>query len=418
MKLRKTCALFLCAMCTAALLGQDLVRAKRPEGVGFSSERLKVAGQALQTAVDKSEIPGAVLLIARNGQIAYFEAFGYQDRSKLVPMKTDSIFRIASMTKPITSTAVMMLAEEGKIDLAAPIAQYLPEFKDVKVGAESSGTGELTLEAPRRPITVEDLLRHTSGLTYGLFGDSAVDQLYKKADLFDRNQTLAEFINKITKLPLAHQPGTAWEYSMSTDVLGRLVEVVSDKPFDQFVADRITKPLHMNDTAFYLSNSQAQRLALQDSEKSSEVEALATTKPKFISGGGGLVSTAMDYARFCQMMLNGGELNDVRLLAPKTVDLMTADALPPGVSRTSYVATLMLGPSNSFGLGFAVRTEPGMSPVPGSVGDYFWAGILGTSFWVDPKERLLAVFMVQLPQSKIFEYFHLTRQLVYQALVG
>lgn len=411
---------------SVAAFAQDLLPATRPEQVGFSSERLKRAGQVLQSDVDKGDIPGAVLLIARRGKIAYLREFGYQDRGKHVPIKTDSIFRIASMTKPITSTAVMMLAEEGKIDIAAPVAQYLPEFKDMKVGVEttnaSTGKPELTLQTPNRPMTVQDLLRHTSGLTYGVFGTSAVDEVYKKANLFDRDQTPAELVTKLSKLPLAHQPGAVWEYSLSTDVLGRLVEVASGLPFDRFTADRITKPLQMPDTVFYLSESQAHRVALPESGQNPAAH--LTQRPNFISGGGGLFATAMDYARFCQMLLNGGELNGVRLLSRKTVALMTADSLPPTTSRYSPVSLGLgaLGPTpetgHSFGLGFAVRTDAGRNPLPGSIGEYYWMGIAGTSFWVDPQEQLLAVFMVQLPQEKTSEYFRLPRELVYQALVN
>lgn len=427
MKLNKSASLTLIVLCSSiALLSQDLPKVKQPEEAGFSSQRLKLAGNVLQADVDNKNIPGAVLLIARGGKVAYLHEVGYQNRAKNEPMKSDSIFRIASMTKPVTSVAVMMLAEEGKIDLGSPVARYLPEFKDVKVGVEkpaaAGGKPDLVLEPPLRPMTVQDLLRHTSGLTYGFFGNSEVDQLYRKSNLFDPNQTLADFVTRLSKLPLAHQPGTVWEYSLSTDVLSRLVEVVSGIEFDRFIAERITKPLHMPDTAFYLSEAESLRLAVQDGAQPPAV-ASATTRPNFISGGGGLFSTAMDYARFSQMLLNQGELDGVRLLSPKSVALMTANALPPAVSRHSPVAMVLgaIGPTpemgRSFGLGFAIRTDPGLSPLPGSVGEYYWVGIYGTSFWVDPQEKLFAVFMVQLPQEKTNHYISLTRTLVYQALV-
>ncbi len=427
MKRNKPSLLALVGLCSSlALLSQELPKVKQPEEVGFSSQRLNLAGKVLQADADDKAIPGAVLLIARGGKVAYFHEVGYQNRAKNEAMKPDSIFRIASMTKPITSTAVMMLAEEGKIDLGAPVARYLPEFKDVKVGVEKPASGgekpDLVLQPPLRPMTVQDLLRHTSGLTYGFFGNSEVDQLYRKSNLFDPNQTLAEFVTKLSKLPLAHQPGTVWEYSLSTDVLGRLVEVISGMSFDRFVAERITKPLHMPDTAFYLNEAQSHRLAVQDGAQAPGT-ASATTKPNFISGGGGLFSTAMDYARFSQMLLNQGELDGVRLLSPKSVALMTANALPPEVSRHSPVAMVLgpIGPTpemgRSFGLGFAIRTEPGLSPLPGSVGEFYWVGILGTSFWVDPQEKLIAVFMIQIPQEKTNHYISLSRTLVYQALV-
>ena len=228
-------------------LAEGLPKASQPENVGLSSERLNRVAKAFQTDVDKGLIPGAVFLIARNGKIAYLEAIGFRDRDKKIPMSTDAIFQIASMTKPFTSVATMMLVEEGKIQLNEPISLYLPEFKGVQVGVEKVNTGtgkpELTLEAAQREMTIQDLLRHTSGLTYGFFGKSLVKQKYNEANVFDPNQTLAEFVTKLSKLPLAFQPGTTWDYSMSTDVLGRVVEVVSGETLDQFIGERIAKPL-------------------------------------------------------------------------------------------------------------------------------------------------------------------------------
>jgi CubicO group peptidase (beta-lactamase class C family) len=423
------------AWCTASIPGQgsaiaqDLGKVSCPEDVGFATERLGRITKFFQGDVDRGAIPGAVLLVAREGKLVYQQTVGYQDREKRIGMKPDAIFRIASMTKPITSVAVMMLAEEGKIDLIAPVAQYLPEFRDVKVGVEkadgSTGKTALTFEDSKRAMTVQDLLRHTSGLVYGPFGNSLVHQAYKKANLFDGNQTLAEFVTKLSKLPLAHQPGTVWEYGMSTDVLGRIVEVVSGMPFDRFVEERITRPLGMRDTAFYLSAAQSSRLAEPQIDPASGkrpgasgAEDLTKEKQKWFSGGGGLLSTASDYARFCQMLLNRGELNGVRLLAPKTIVVMTSDQVPPGVPRSGYEDT---APSpemgHSFGLGFAVRTEPGHSPISGSVGDYFWAGAYGTYFWVDPQEKLFAVMMVQMPFPQSGPYRRAMRELVYGALV-
>jgi CubicO group peptidase (beta-lactamase class C family) len=422
-----TC-LFVCwASC---IRSQYLPTAKRPEDVGFSSERLNRITKFFQADIDKGAIPGAVLLVARNGKLIYLQALGYQDREKHIPMKPDAIFRIASMTKPITSVAVMMLAEEGKIDVLAPVSQYLPEFKDLKVGVEKidPGTGEpaLSLENPQRPMTVQDLLRHTSGLVYGPFGTSLVHQAYENANLFDNSQTLAEFVTKLSKLPLAHQPGTAWEYGMSIDVLGRIVEVVSGIPFDRFVAEHIAKPLDMRDTAFYVSAAQSSRVAeLQVDPISGQrpggtpVENLTKAKQKWFSGGGGLLSTAPDYARFCQMLLNGGELSSIRLLSPKTVAVMDSDQLSPDIQRVGGWEDLNPTPSlgQSFGLGFAVRTQLGPNPLPGSPGDFFWAGIYGTYFWVDPQEKLFAVMMVQMPFAQSGYYRRTLRQLVYGALL-
>lgn len=412
---------------------QDLNKISKPEEAGFSSERLTRITQFFQSEVDKGSIPGAVLVVARNGKTVYRQAIGYQDREKKTPMKADAIFRIFSMTKPVATVAVMMLAEEGKIDVMAPVAQYLPEFKDVKVGVEktdpTTGKPTLSFEAPLRPMTVQDLLRHTSGLVYGPFGNTLVHQAYNQANLFDRGQTLAEFVTKISKLPLAHQPGAAWEYGMSVDVLGRIVEVVSGMPFDRFLEERITKPLGMADTAFYVSAALAPRVAEPQVEAATgkhpqfgEVGDFARERVKFFSGGGGLLSTASDYARFCQMLVNGGELNGVRLLSPKTLAVMTSDQLPPDASRVVQLeATQDMTPirefGQSFGLGFAVRTDLGHTPVSGSVGDYFWAGAAGTYFWVDPQEKLYAVMMLQVPFVSGGFYRRAMREMVYGALV-
>jgi len=422
-----TTSIFTC--CAISVAAQDLSKVSRPEDSGFSTERLGRMTKWFQGDVEKGAIPGAVVLVARDGHLVYLQAIGYRDREKHIAMKPDAIFRIASMSKPITTVAVMMLAEEGKIDLLAPVAQYLPEFKDVKVGVEktesSDGKPALTLEDPRRPMTVQDLLRHTSGLVYGPFGNTLVHQAYSKANLFDANQSLAEFVTKLSKLPLAHQPGSVWEYGMSIDVLGRIVEVVSGMPFDRFVEERISGPLGMHDTAFYLNAAQAARLAEPQVDPAtgkrpgaSSAEDLTKEKQKWFSGGGGLLSTAADYARFCQMLLNRGELNGVRLLSPKTIALMTSDQLPPEIPRLGYeemAPTPEMG--QSFGLGFAVRTDAGHSPVPGSVGDYFWAGAYGTYFWIDPREKTFAVMMVQMPFPQSGYYRRALRELVYGALV-
>jgi CubicO group peptidase (beta-lactamase class C family) len=411
---RKSSIGLLGVVLSAAALCQSLPVAKRTEDVGISSQRLERVRRQMQTDVEKSRIPGAVLLIARNGKIAEFDAVGFQERKSQTSMKKDSIFRIASMSKPITSTAIMILAEEGKLDIGAPVAQYLPEFKDVKVGVEKA--------APKRPMTVQDLLRHTSGLTYGIFGSSPVDLLYRKSTVLS-SKSLADMVSTIASLPLAHQPGEFWEYSVSTDVLGRIVEVVSGMDLDRFVAERITGPLKMTDTGFYLSASQASRLAHADSAATIPATD-PTVKPAVFSGGGGMLSTAGDYARFSQMMLNGGELGGVRILSPKTVALMTSDQLPPATDRHTPVATLLdsFGPTpemgTSFGLGFAIRMEPGRNPVPGSVGDFSWAGIYGTYFWVDPKEKLVTVLMIQVPRATNVPYWRQTRTLVYQALTN
>jgi CubicO group peptidase (beta-lactamase class C family) len=410
---RFSAGLMLVLLCTAAL-AQSLPSAGRPEDVGISSQRLGRLRQQMKMDVESKRIPGAVLLIARNGKVASLDTIGFQDRRAQTPMKADSIFRVASMSKPITSVAAMILSEEGKLDIGAPVAQYLPEFKEARVGVDKA--------ALKRPMTVQDLMRHTSGLTYGIFGNSPVDELYKKSNMFGA-KSLADMVATIAGLPLLHQPGEVWEYSVSTDVLGRIVEVVSGKDLDRFVSERITGPLKMADTGFYLNASQAARLARPDSAMMLP-PGDATAKPAIFSGGGGMLSTAGDYARFCQMMLNGGELDGVRILSPHTVTLMTSDQLPASTDRHSPVALVLdaFGPTTEmgtgFGLGFAVRTAPGRNPVPGSVGDFSWAGITGTYFWVDPKEKLVTVLMIQVPQATDVPYWRQTRTLVYQTLVN
>jgi CubicO group peptidase (beta-lactamase class C family) len=402
------------ALCAVAMFAQPLPTANHPEDVGFSAKRLEKTRQAYRDDVEKKSIPGAVLLIARNGKIVTYDAIGYQERAASTPMKKDSIFRVASMSKPITTVAAMILVEENKLDLGAPVAQYLPEFKDVKVGADHV--------APKRPMTVQDLMRHTSGLTYGLFGNSAVDQMYRQANIFN-SKSLAEMVKTVAGMPLLHQPGEAWEYSVSTDVLGRVVEVAGRMELDAFIQERITGPLKMNDTGFWVKPAAISRLAKADT-KSNLPFAEPTEKPALFSGGGGMFSTAGDYARFSQMLLNGGELDGVRILGPKTIALMTSDQLPSTTERHTPVA-MALGPfgptpemGTSFGLGFAVRVDAGRNPEPGSIGDFSWGGITGTLFWVDPKEKLVTVLMVQAPQGVNGFIWRQARTMVYQALVN
>ena len=389
---------------------------------------------AFEADIAAGALPGAVVLIARHGKLAYLGAFGARDREKNLPMTSDAIFRIASMTKPMVSCAVMMLVEEGRIRLVNPISTYLPEMKNVRVGVETtdaSGKPVLKLEAPRREMSVQDLLRHTSGVTYGQFGDSLVKQAYRAADMMSAQQTTAEFITKLSTLPLQNQPGETFEYSMSTDVLGRLVEVVSGQPLDAFIAARITGPLGMQDTGFYVPVSEAGRVAeaLID-PATGERPPMArdlTVKPVFLSGGGGMVSTALDYLRFAQMLLNGGKIvvgenEGKRLLASKTVSLMTHDHLPPGAgfaptTRAQFEESAPIPEfGQGFGLGFCVRKEAGRNPVHGSTGEFYWSGVQGTYFWIDPSESLIGILMTCAPNVRR-HYRALMRQLTYQALV-
>jgi CubicO group peptidase (beta-lactamase class C family) len=401
-----------------------------PSTLGFSPDRLEDLTQIYQGYVDRGELPGAVMLIARNDKIAYFQAIGFQDRVKKTPMKTDAIFRLASMTKPIVSVAAMELVEQGKLDLDAPVSKYLSEFEDLKVGVEQldekTGQPTVTMEPQKRPMIVQDLLRHTAGLVYGQFGDHLVHKMYRDANVSDRNETLAEMVTKLSKIPLAHQPGEVWEYSMAVDVLGRVIEVVSGQPLDQYIAEHVTRPLQMESTDFYVHETDLPRLAEAQPGADGNTPPLpdVTKKPVLFSGGGGLVATASDYLRYCEMMLHQGEWGGVRLLSPHTVALMTSDALPPGVgySERALTTTGDIAPTpamgQGFGLGFAVRTAPGRNPLPGSVGSYYWTGAWGTTFWVDPVEKLIAIQMIQVPLAEGGAYRRLFRELTYAALTS
>ena len=407
---------------------QGIPKVQSPEEVGFLSTRLKRLSDRLNEGVKNNELPGAVVLIARNGKIVMFESYGFRDKDAKVAMTNDTIFRIASMTKPIVTLAAMMLMEEGKLTLADRVSMYIPAFADTKVAVpkkKDDGTVEMVLEPQYRPMTVHDLMRHTSGLTYGAVGANPVKQSYLDMKVADRSQTNAEMADKLAKLALLYQPGTTWEYSMSTDVLGRVVEVASGMPLDKFIEERITKPLKMGDTGFEASADKKARGAKPMKEgPKNEVPAIPDITEKFTwrSGGGGMVSTAADYARFLQMFANGGQLDGVRLVSRKTIDLMTADALPPDIKMGADMFRFeALEPSarmgQGFGLGFAVRNVQGVNPLPGSPNDYFWGGAYGTYFWHDPRERLYVVFMMQSPQARL-RYRFLMRDLVYQAMVN
>jgi CubicO group peptidase (beta-lactamase class C family) len=417
------------ALCIALpAAAQGIPKAQSPEEVGFVSNRLKRLTDRLEEGVKNNEIPGAVILIARNGKIAMFDAVGFRDKEAKAPMKTDAIFRIASMTKPIVSVAAMILVEEGKLSLADKVSKYIPAFADTKVSVAKKnpdGTVEYGLEPQFRPMTVQDLMRHTSGLTYGAVGSNPVKQSYIDMKVRDPNQTNAQFVEKLAKLALLYQPGTHWEYSHSTDVLGRVIEVASGMPLDKFIEERITKPLRLGDTAFEVSADKKDRGAKPQKEgPKNEVPAIpdVTLKTTWKSGGGGMVSTAADYARFLQMFANGGQLDGARIISRKTIDLMTADHLPPDIKMGDDMWRFeALEPSarmgQGFGLGFAVRNEQGRNPLPGSPNDYYWGGAWGTYFWHDPREHMYVVFMMQSPMSRL-PYRYLLRDLVYQALIG
>ena len=392
---------------------------------GFDPERLRRLSERYAKGVDEGEIPGAVLVVMRDGNLVHEEVVGFADRPAGVSLTGESVFWLASMTKPITSVAAMMLVEQGLIDLAAPVARYLPAFANVTVGvAQEDGT--LVRLPPTRAPTVHDLLRHTSGVVYGEFGNTPVHQAYLVESLFTASGSLADLVDKIAALPLAHEPGSTYEYSLATDVLARVVEVVSGLSIGDFFAERILGPLSMGSTGFHVPDGAA--IAWSDEIAGGPLhatyEAVYRTPPAVQSGGGGLHGTARDYARFCQMLLNGGELDGVRLLAPRTVAFMVANHLPDGIRFPaghadvlgSIAPTPQLG--QGFGLGFAVRTDPGLHPAPGSVGEFYWAGAGGTYFWVDPVERLIVVSLTAQPNFEHKARYRLmVRSLVYQALI-
>jgi len=395
----------------------------KPEDVGLSSQRLERLTTLIQQAVDSGEIPGAVMMVARKGKLVYQHAFGMQDPAGGVPMRTDSIFRIFSMTKPVVSVGAMMLVEEGRLGLHEPISKYLPEFRDMKVATEgvdaTSGAATFSTATAKRPITVQDLLRHTAGLTYGVFlpKHSQVGNLYREANVFSA-PSLAEFSRAIAKLPLRNEPGTTWEYSHASDILGRVVEVASGTPLDQYIAQRILRPLKMDDTDWIVPQDKVDRFAqpMPGREKDWFPELMLdwTKPPTFLAGGHGLVSTVGDYLRFAQMLANGGELDGVRILGPRTLSYMTADHVL--ASDIAKGPNWLPGPGYGFGLGFGTRTAAGGSNWAGSVGDFYWGGYAGTYFWVDPKEELVPVFMMQ-EVARRNHYRALVRNLVYQAIV-
>jgi CubicO group peptidase (beta-lactamase class C family) len=393
-----------------------------PPGMGgVSGERLQALSSSIRDDVKRGAYPGAVALVVRGGEVVLSEVAGVQDPRSGAPMRADSIFRVASMTKPVVGVAAMILVQEGKVGLADPVSRYLPELKGLKVGVvkKDAAGAEVLEEVPAlREPTVQDLLRHTSGFTYGFFGKTPVKQRYVEAGIpYGPGLTTAAFLERLSKIPLAYQPGTTWEYGVSFDVLGVLVERVSGKGLDAFVAERITGPLRMKDTGFSVAPAGHGRIAepfgVDPDSKAKVVVSEVRTPPKFLSGGGGLVSTAADYARFAQMLLNGGELDGVRILSPKIVEYMTADQLGPGVVRT---AGYLPGPGYGFGLGFAVRTSEGGPAAPGSVGDFVWNGSMGTMFFVDPREKLVAVLLVQRPMEAMGPTWRRFRTMVYAAL--
>ena len=393
-----------------------------PEDLGFSPERLARIGPVIKGEIEKGQYPGAVILVARKGKVVYFESIGQLDPAGGKPMTKDAIFRLYSMTKPYTSVAAMMLMEEGRLRLTDPVAKYIPAFAKLEVSVASTdpytGATRYSNVPLDRPVTIQDLLRHTSGIVYGAYtSHPKLKELYAKEGVDWKDVTPAEQIERLAKVPLAHQPGTTFEYSLSTDVLGRVVEAISGMPLGQFLQERIFTPLGMADSAFIVPPEKRDRLAQPfaiDRATNTPINLLdVTLAQKNDAGGAGSVGTASDYARFLQMMINGGELDGVRLLSRTTVKYMTADHL--GDAKFSGSTTLPAG--TGWGLGFAVRRETGLFEVTGSAGEYFWAGAAGTGFYVDPKEELIFVWMTQGQPGMARRYDrYLVKQMVYQAI--
>jgi len=416
------CAIPIALCLLGAACADELTRVGDAKSLGFSAARLARIAPWYQARFDAFSLPeglvgGAVVAIAKGGMLAYLQAIGFQDRAKTIPMKTDSIFWIASMTKPVTSVAAMILVDEGKLELDAPVSGYLPEFQDMRVAFQTTdpvtGTREYGFGLPTRPIrpmTVRDLLRHTSGIVdpeldfafpeRGLAegaserGIRIIHWLYKRTDAihYRRDTSLADFVASLAHLPLAHEPGEAWEYGWSSDVLARVVEVASGQSFDRFLQSRIFTPLHMVDTSFDVPEEKRGRLV--DSPVAERARIWDVRKPaKLFSGAGGLFSTAPDYLRFCQMLLNRGELDGVRVVSAQAVQVMTTNALPPDIRIFGSEIGQLAG--RSFGLGFAIRNDPVSSFTPGALGSFSWAGQWGTQFWIDPTEKLIGLQMIQ-----------------------
>jgi CubicO group peptidase (beta-lactamase class C family) len=390
-----------------------------PQTVGFDAERCHNISRVLQRQVDSGRLPGAVVLVARHGKVLLHEALGQQDPQAGTPMGRDAIFRIYSMTKPIVSVAVMQLMERGRLLLSDPVAKVLPEFAEVKV-ANFDGDS-MQLRAPRRAPTVQDLLCHTSGLTYEITGNAPVQRMYAQAKLGSRDRTNREFSRALAEMPLMFEPGSIWAYSRATDLLGALVEVVSGQTLGAYLQEHILGPLGMVDTGFSVPADQQHRIAepfVHDPDGGTQMPLIDIRKtPAMQAGGMGLASTAQDYARFTQCLSSGGELMGQRILSPSSIRLMTADHLGGIGQQTTERSGDMLGRATGFGLGFSVRLAEGLETLPGAVGLYSWGGIAGTTFWVDPVNDLYAILMAQAPNQR--DYFRpLFRNLVYAALTG
>jgi len=432
MKIIQASCMAALALCLAGVaLADDLQTVGDPDSLGFSARRLARITSWFESQTKKGDPSGFVVGIARGGKLAYLQPTGFADHDRKTPMRPDSIFRIGSMSKQITSVATMMLVDEGKLDLDAPVAQYLPELRDMPVVKKDPATGDPILldlvqkvfEPAKRAMTIRDLLRNTSGLVYGMgdyadpgFANAAVHLLYGARAPFRRDKPIASFVASLGTLPLLHQPGEVWEYSIGYDVLGRVIEVVSGQAFDQFLQSRLFAPLHMVDSGFSVPADKLDRLVAVPGAQPAPLSDGDVGKPQtFFSGGGGIVSTVPDFLRFCQMLLNGGELDGVHILKPETVRLMMTNSLPSDMHLAGHEAGPAYG--TGWGLGFAIRTNPDFSWIPGAVGSFNWQGSWGTFFSVDPVQKLILVMMMQRSQySDNGFYFNAIRHLPYAAL--
>jgi len=394
----------------------NYINTSEPEMAGMSSEGLDRIKPVMQSYVDENKLPGMITMVARHGKVVHFEKYGLMDADK--PMQLNTIFRIASMTKPVTSVAIMMLYEEGYFQLNDPVSDYIPEFKDVRVLSSIDKNGIHVVDQIK-PMTIQDLLIHTSGLT-GVGADSPVDSMYRATNLSDGS--LKDMIQKISKIPLLYQPGTRWNYSRSTEVLGYLVEVLSGKPFNVFLKERIFNPLKMNDTDFYVPKEKFNRVGAVYAPDSvgikiiMEPDTSTVSIPKFLSGNGGLVSTATDYMIFSQMLLNKGEYNGVRLLGSRTVDLMTSNHISNEIMPDDeFFGPLLSG--MGYGFGFAILQDNIQANIIGSKGSYWWSGSGNTYFYIDPKEELIIILMTQFVPNYYYPVFKELRDLTYQAIV-
>jgi CubicO group peptidase (beta-lactamase class C family) len=407
----------------ALAAGQPTLPTAKPENVGMSGERLTRLSDGMKSLVDQRRLAGAVTMVARHGKVIEFEAAGQRDIAANLPMQKDSIFRIYSMSKPITGVAMMMLFEEGKWQLNDPVAKYIPEFANLKVYG-TDARGNVVQNEQTHPLTMRELMSHMGGFTYGFFSNTPVDKLQREADVLNVGNTLDEMIKRVAKLPLNSQPGSEWHYSISTDIQGYIVQKLSGMPFEEFLQKRIFKPLNMVDTGFYVPPEKLKRFAefyVYDKDGQLQVvrEAINhdfSKKPALASGGGGLVSTATDYMRFCQMLLNGGKLDGVRLLSPRTIELMRTNVLPPGMPT--------LSPGAGFGLDFAVYTDVIAAGGYYGKGTYYWGGAAGTWFWIDPTDDLIVIGMIQQLSGTgaaaafmVPDVRGLSRAYVYQAIV-